>query len=305
MALDFKLIEIGDKEKLSGYLKNNTYLGWDYCFDMLYIWNVFGEMRVATNDFAAFVYTKFFGKCVYYPPYTDTMENQIRAIDVIRNESLTRGCLMRVVGISKEVAERLDPEIYDIETDRDNSDYIYNASDLINLSGKKFHSKRNFVSRFKRLYSYEFREYTDADRDAVFGLYDDWHDHAGHETLELERKVITRALDNYKELGLKIGVITIDGKLAAFSISSVENDLVAHAMIEKGDTKYEGIYQIINQQTAENFFQGVQYVNREEDMGIEGLRKAKLSYNPVLLLDKYTVRLKSQRKENEKEKEKE
>ena len=126
----------------------------------------------------------------------------------------------------------------------------------------------------------------------MLALFDKWYVKSEHETLDLERKVIVRALDYYKELNLKIGILEGDGNLVAFSISAVENNNVAHAMFEKGDTSYDGIYQMINQQTCEKLFNGCKYVNREEDMNIEGLRKAKMSYYPEILLEKYTLKCK-------------
>ncbi|MCL2374951.1 MAG: phosphatidylglycerol lysyltransferase domain-containing protein, partial [Firmicutes bacterium] len=154
-------------------------------------------------------------------------------------------------------------------------------------------SKRNFVSRFARNYEYDFREYdAKRDRENIIALYQKWNTTTCHETLAFEDKLIKKALDNGQALGLVIMVLYVGDALAAFSVHSKTNDLIGHTFFEKADIQFEGAYQFINQKCAEIVFDGVKYVNRQDDIGIEGLRKAKLSYHPVILLDKYRVKRK-------------
>ena len=157
------------------------------------------------------------------------------------------------------------------------------------LTGKKYHSKRNYITRFKAQYSYDFRAYVPADLAAIEALYDRWTTESDHETLRLERSAILRALKFCEALGLKIYVLEVGKELIAFSVTALDARGVAHGIFEKGDTRYEGVYQMINWLTAGACFAGYSVVNREEDMGIEGLRKAKLSYNPLYLYEKYVL----------------
>ncbi len=292
MAVDFRRIELKDKEIFEKYLKpDHGKLGWEYCFAMTWIWDAFDETMICDLGDMALVYTKFYGNCVYFPPLLSDESLLEKAVGIIAEQCRANECKMEIRGLSKEQAEILSDK-YCVSTDRGNYDYVYEVKKLIDLSGKKLHGKRNFINRFKATYNYSFREYKETDREDMLALYDKWYVRSEHETLDLERKVIVRALDYYKDLDLKIGILEVDGKLAAYSISAAENDNVAHAMFEKGDTTYDGIYQMINRLTCEKLLSGCRYVNREEDMNIEGLRRAKMSYYPEVLLEKYTLRCK-------------
>lgn len=293
MKLDFHKIQLEDKKIYEKYSEaNKDFFGWEYSFAMTWVWNAFEETKVCDIGDMAFVWTRFFGQCVYFPPMLMDQSQLPKAVEIIAAQCCECGCTMDLRGLTKEQAESLDEQKYVITSDRGSSDYLYSGSSLANLTGKKYHSKRNFVSRFKNKYDYIFREYNEVtDREQIFELYKKWNTRSTHETLDLEEKVIARAFDSYKQLGLDISVIEIDNKIAAFSVNSVESDKIAHTFFEKGDTEYEGIYQAINQFNAQKFLSDVEFVNRQEDMGIEGLRKAKLSYNPVSLWDKYSVKI--------------
>jgi hypothetical protein len=176
--------------------------------------------------------------------------------------------------------------------DRDNFDYVYLSKDLILLSGKKFHSKRNHINRFKSEYSFEYVRIIPDMLNDCLEVYSDWL----HEKDKLlpgmlgELDAIKAAITNMDVLGVKGGGIRIDGKLRAFSLGQLINEDMAVIHIEKANESFEGIYSVINQQFAEHEWSGVKYINREEDMGIEGLRKAKLSYRPVELIQKYVAK---------------
>lgn len=294
MKLDFRPIQLADKDifkKYSSY--TDTLLGWEYSFAMTWIWNAFEKTQVCDTGDMAFVWTQFFGDYVYFPPLLKDKNDFVKAVDIISKQCCKCGCAMDLRGLTKEQVDLLDKDKFTITTSLDTSDYIYSGNELSELVGKKFHSKRNFVSRFKRNYEYIFREYNDSqDKKQIFDLYKKWNANAKHETLDIEEKVISNALNNYKELGLDISVIEIDGKVMAFAINSISNKDVAHTLFEKADTDYEGSYQAINQFNAQKYLSEVKYVNRQEDLGIEGLRKAKQSYNPIMLLQKYNVKVK-------------
>jgi hypothetical protein len=189
------------------------------------------------------------------------------------------------------------PDIFDYKFNRSVSDYIYSSEKLVNLTGKKLQSKRNHINRFKRENEWEYgslsgnpslikecKEMLDqwmeinmADKDPSL-VYDD--------------VATTLMLDNFEYLGLKGGVIRVRGKIVAFTIGEplTRDTFVVH--VEKAYTSIHGAYSIINQQFAEHETTGFTYINREEDMGFENLRNAKLSYQPDILLEKYNARLK-------------
>jgi hypothetical protein len=176
---------------------------------------------------------------------------------------------------------------YIITIDRDQSDYIYLASDLRELAGKKFHQKRNFISRFLNSYKIDNVLYEDSDKEQLLKLLDKWYyTHDNDLTLIEEKQAIINGINNLNLC--KISLIKIEGTIIAFEMFTLENG-IAHILFEKANVDYAGIYQTVNYLTANNFLKDVTYINRQEDMGIEGLRQAKLSYHPYSLADRINV----------------
>ena len=165
----------------------------------------------------------------------------------------------------------------------DDEDYIYETEKLISLSGKKYHSKRNFVNRFEANYSYEYMPLTGENVLECLPALEEWF--ARHHEKMLfyfdEQEAILELLHNFDALGLKGAAIKIDGKIRAMTIGEFLPPDTAHIIIEKADIDYPGLYAVINQKFLEREWAGTRLVNREEDMGVEGLRKAKQSYHPV------------------------
>ena len=182
----------------------------------------------------------------------------------------------------------------DWNTNRDDSDYIYLQQHLADLPGSNYQKKRNHVSRFNRTYGtdWEFKPYPDYDIAAdMLTVAETWFEEKGGEEkpeLLLERDSVQTALSHTAEFGFRGGVLYIYGKPAAMTLASPISDCVLDVHFEKAVAAHEpnGVFAAINQQFAKtcgNFL----YLNREEDMGVEGLRKAKLSYKPEIILDKY------------------
>lgn len=174
---------------------------------------------------------------------------------------------------------------------RDLFDYIYLTEQLINLNGKRFHSKRNHINAFNALYEYKYisinKENISLLREAVDKLFTERED----EELTDEYSAICSLVDAFDELGLRAGIITVHDEIIAYSIGEKMNCNTALIHIEKADRNYNGIYSVINRDFLRAEFSDTLYVNREEDMGYEGLRKAKLSYNPDHLNEVYSVSL--------------
>lgn len=179
--------------------------------------------------------------------------------------------------------------------DRDNSDYLYRTEDLINLPGRKYDGKRNYVTRFKQSYEYTYKALTADNVEECHDFAERWCEDRVCETsegLQRERCAVHEMLMNFGTLGLFGGEIWVDGQLVAFSIGERlnANTMVVHA--EKGDSAYSGVYQMMNNEFCIQEAQDFEFVNREQDLGIPGLRKAKKSYNPVKLVEAYKVKLK-------------
>jgi hypothetical protein len=194
------------------------------------------------------------------------------------------------------VDRHVDPEQYKIIEDPDNSDYVYLTEDLINLPGNKYHGKKNHISRFMKDYDSEYR---DLDLDLVhccLNLQENWcevKDCGESPALMAEDMAVYEALKNYEELDYKGGVILIDSKVEAFSLGEMLNPDTAVIHIEKANPGIPGLYAVINQLFAKGAWSLAKYINREQDLGLEGLRKAKKSYYPHHMVEKFILKPKT------------
>lgn len=185
----------------------------------------------------------------------------------------------------------------DWKTNRNDCDYIYLRSNLADLPGSQYQKKRNHISRFNRIYGacglgWEFKSYPENDIAAdILAVSQKWYEEKegeSEEVLRLEHESIERALQNSELLNLHGGVLYINGQPAAMTLASPISPDVLDVIYEKsfGDFEHNGAYAVINQQFA-RLNPSFLYLNREEDMGVEGLRKAKLSYKPEMILEKF------------------
>jgi len=178
--------------------------------------------------------------------------------------------------------------------DRDQSDYIYLTEDLVKLEGRKYHRKRNHIKQFKEKYSYQYIPLASEWISECLRLETAWCDLRHCETtpgLLNESLAIKEALTDFQSLGMKGGAILINGKVEAFTLGEPLNGDTVVIHIEKANPSYEGLYTLINQAFLEKQWSGYTYVNREQDLGEEGLRKAKESYFPHHMVNKYTITL--------------
>jgi hypothetical protein len=178
--------------------------------------------------------------------------------------------------------------------DRDQSDYIYLTEDLIKLEGRKYHRKRNHIKQFKEKYSYQYIPLTSEWISECLRLETEWCDLRHCEAIPgllNESLAIKEALTHFQSLGMKGGAILINGKVEAFTLGEPLNGDTVVIHIEKANPSYEGLYTLINQAFLEKQWSGCTYVNREQDLGEEGLRKAKESYFPHHMVNKYTITL--------------
>lgn len=173
-------------------------------------------------------------------------------------------------------------------------DYVYNASDLINLSGKKFSGKRNHIHQFMRKYgNYEYVRVTEDNLDECKKILDAWADknEIDCDPDNSERLACYELLKNWSRLPLKGALIKVNGSFEAFTIGELLNPETAVVRIEKANSDIHGIYTLINRDFCANEWGNVKYINREEDLGLDGLRKSKLSYNPTFMVNKFLVKV--------------
>lgn len=184
---------------------------------------------------------------------------------------------------------------YEAQPSRGHWDYLYSASDLVELKGNRFHKKKNLLNQFKKKYDYRYSPLAADNIHQTIEMQETWctwRDCASQPALDSENQAISNVLDNWQRFHrLMGGAIMVEKNMVAYTVAETlsADTLVIH--FEKGDPDFKGIYQAINQMFLENTGQGVRIVNREQDLGSEGLRKAKLSYNPLGFIKKFDVEL--------------
>ncbi len=193
------------------------------------------------------------------------------------------------------------PEIEMAVTEaRGHWDYVYAVDDLVELKGNRFHKKKNLVNQFKKKYTYSYSSFTMEMIDQALAMQQDWctwRDCESSNALAAENRAIEKVLNSWDKLkGVLGGAISVDDKIIAYTVGEMlaEDTVVIH--FEKGSLEYKGVYQTINQMFLEDVRKcpggrGCKFVNREQDLDDEGLRKAKLSYHPVDFIKKYNIRL--------------
>jgi hypothetical protein len=197
-----------------------------------------------------------------------------------------------------EILSRAMPGELTFEADRPNFDYVYNTEDLIHLRGRDFHAKRNHLNYFLNHYTYEYVKMTPDMAPAAMQFIREFNkrknlsDPHERELLEMEEEAMKDVFVNLDTVGYLSGVILIDGKIEALSVGGKLGSKTVTVHVEKANIEYRGLYQAINNEFCKHMASHVKRINREEDMGLPGLRKAKLSYNPVKLIEKYIVKIK-------------
>ena len=216
-------------------------------------------------------------------------------VPALREDAHRCGQRLRIIGLTDEGRELLRqrwPGSFAFASDRALEDYIYRADDLRTLAGRRYQPKRNHVNRFTAAYpDYRYDELTPDRFAECMALEREWRRaHEGH-TSELcaEQRAMQLAFEHFDELGLRGGCIHVGDRLAAFTYGSAVNDRTFVTHVEKADTAFDGAFTIINKLFAEHLPPRFTLINREEDLGLEGLRHAKLSYHPLLLQHKFAA----------------
>jgi len=292
--MNFRAVTLKDKELFTRYRIDQGYYGCNLDFTTLFLWNIQDGTTVYEDGDAIYVEAQFFRHIIFFPPIMKSLRADMTAcVKKMYEYSRAKGQKFILKALSKDMLSRIDKDFlsgFEVAEDRNNFDYIYRADDLISLAGKDFHGKRNHLHQFESAYKYEFRPYTPFDYRGVMALFEEW---ASYQTdirgVTAEKLALTCALQDLDALGLKCGVIVIDGAVRAFAVGGKSYNDMAIMHFEKADINYKGIYAAINNYFAKTFLADVTYINRQEDMGKDNLRKSKLSYNPVFLAEKYVI----------------
>lgn len=298
MEISFRKIELEDRKLLSSYLKKKEYRSCDLVFANIYLWSRKYRTEYAiVEDTLVFCGFKEDGGASITFPIGET--EQIRkALDVMFawfSEQKLEIQMHLVQEKEFALLEEWYPGKFEIAYDRDAADYVYETEKLTTLAGKKLHGKRNHINRFKEDHpDWVYEPITQENVEDCFQMALKWREEMQCE-YDLEKRdemcVTLNALRLMEELSLQGGLLRTEpgGEVIAFTIGEELNPDTFVVHIEKAFAEIQGAYPMINQQFVEHAAAGYQYVNREEDTGAEGLRKAKLSYHPVFLVEKGIV----------------
>lgn len=205
-------------------------------------------------------------------------------------EKNERFCLWGMTSKEVEWIKEAEPDRFRFENIRKDADYIYKTENLAELKGRKYHGKRNHIAQFTKKHEYKYEPINLGNFEDCLFVADKWlKNHPNDAELASENRVIHKAFSCFSPLCLSGGLLRVDGNPAAIAVGEEINSGVYVQHFEKALDDYNGIYAVINNQFAIHHLQNYEYVNREEDMGIEGLRKAKLSYHPDILLEKFAA----------------
>lgn len=293
-SFSFKKLELEDIPKILPFLNSFSSHLSDFTIGGLFMWRDYFNIEYLIKDESLFFKLDLserknmftfpiggdFRKNIEFLKKYSTLNNLPLIFSIISDKELS---------ILKE-----NYEIVDIKNEREWEDYFYLSEDLIELKGRKFNTQRNHINKFIRTYpEYQLVEINkDNINLAIDFLINFYKEYEKTSSISIEEKNITFELfDNYFKYNMLGGMLKVDDKIIGISVGEIINDtLFIHT--EKADRNYLGVYQMLNNEFAKHYGENTTYINREEDVGDEGLRRAKLMYNPVELLKKYIVEVK-------------
>ena len=264
----------------------------EFTFTNLFIWRHAYQLKISRFQNLICLFSEKGENSFFFPPIGEG--DRVECYRVLFRYLQKKNLPQKIARVPEEVIAQTDwkGEGFVTELDRAQSDYIYLTQDLIELQGRKYHRKRNHIKQFKEKYSYQYIPLTSEWISECLNLESSWCDlrHCDDTPgLANESIAIKEAFSHFEELGVKGGAILINGKVEAFTLGEPLNRETVVIHIEKANPAFEGLYTLINQAFIELQWSDYTYVNREQDLGEEGLRKAKESYFPHHMVHKYSV----------------
>lgn len=295
--INFKTIELNDKKWMEPLIATADMSGCHQNFTNIFAWSEIYNYRVAqVNDCLVVKGSIDDQQYYFYPAGWGDIKSVIEAM---KQDADDCGHEFMLFGVSPEnmtTMKRLFPDNFEYKAMRDSFDYVYLLDKLVTLSGNKLHSKRNHINRFKQNNIWSFEQITSENLAECWEMNVIWckaNDYYNDDQLANENCAVRRCFDYYTELGLEGGLLRSEGRVIAYTMGEKLNSDTYVTHIEKAFAEIQGAYQMINREFAafiqKNHPQMI-YVNREEDMGYEGLRKAKLSYHPAKMEEKFLAK---------------
>ncbi len=298
MNFELKNITLEDKALFDSFFKDSAYINSEYTFTNMFMWRKSYKIRYALINDMLCIFSRHANspETANFPLGIGDIKKAINSIVEYFDEIGQRPLIRIYDKKDMDILEDIFPNTFIFTEDRNSYDYVYNIDDLIQLSGNKYHSKRNHIYKFLSNYSYQYHHMTKESLFDCYNLFEKWCDSKEGliDGINEQREAVSELFANMDSLDLKGGFITVDDKPVAFSIGEVLNKeqsvVVIH--LEHADTEFQGSFPLINKLFLENEWKDFALVNREEDMGLSGLRHAKKSYHPCLMVKKYIASIK-------------
>lgn len=298
IIIEFRALTKADKPLLDRYFQSRYYENSHFNFTNLFMWRKPYHIKWCEEDGVLYMTAEWDGQLLALQPYGPEEKMQ-EATEKFLAYFESQGKPFFMTGMEKSYAavlEQYEGAAFEIKADRDNYDYVYLAEKLITLSGRKLHSKKNHLNAFRKLYPQaEYLPMTQEILPACLEELQRWYDlriqdEPDDPFIGWESQAIREVFADFEYFGLKGGAIRLDGRIIAFTFGEQLNTDTVVVHVEKADPDIRGAYPAINQGFIEHCWQGMTYVNREEDMGHEGLRKAKESYKPEKMIEKFNAK---------------
>ena len=303
MIINFHKISLRDRGLLKEYLQTDHHSNCIFSFGNTLFWDPSHRMEYTIIDDILLFRTVYGHEIRYCTP--DFKEKWECILEEIEEDAGRIGKRYRVSSLKREDVDAImqwGASKYNLECRRDQCDYIYAVLDLVEMNGCKYVKKRNMINRFKKDNIWEYSALKPNHIELCRSFENKWledhlsanmHDTEYMQTLVMEKRAIDYALDHYEALDLSGGLITVNGACVAFTIGEKLNNSTFVQHFEKADRSIKGAYEMILREfSKETLLGSYSYLNREEDMGIDNIRASKLSYRPVCIYNKYTLRRK-------------
>lgn len=261
-------------------------------FTNMVCWNHFAHYRYAYVNGSVIISSTFEGVTRFRPPIGPRDPALMRVLLKLALDVGDETPLTHIYPDTAQWLHEIDPNLV-LVPDRDHSDYVYRASDLAELHGKHYLKIRSQTHKFRKNYKHTVEPITPGNREELISFLEKWCELKKCESdsfLAHEIEATSYAVEHLSELSLQGLLIRVDSQVGAISLFERLNADTAVVHFEKGLPKYEGIYKIINVKTAEVLAGEVKYINRESDLGVPGLREAKMRYHPHHMVEVYSLK---------------
>lgn len=296
MKLNFKAPEIGDKSAFEKALFETDTNSFSKVFGSYFLWAENHKTKICfDNDI---LYIKYDKENPLYemPKSAKTDEKLKESVDFLleRYGTLNKNSKFKLTRLLKNEADKLEnlfPDKFEITPERNDFEYTYSIQELANLKGKKYHGKRGHIAKFSKMYEWVYRPLSIAKKEDYVAFFKSWFEEKPSANPN-EMKAIEKALNYYNDLSLYGGAIYVSDKIVACAIGERINKDTFVVHFEKAINEFADAYTVINHELCTSLQDKYKFINREEDLGIPGLRKAKLSYHPYSFVEKYSAVLK-------------